>query len=101
VSIQVTTGRATEFSEFGNDRNVAVGEIVTSDDRRPVRSGKVTVTVTVERDAFECHSSVAGEVVDGRFAVKVPDDFVFLRADVLPSRGFAPSAVDWVERSRR
>ena len=49
---------------IGNERNVVVGEIVTSDDRRLVRSGKVVVTV--ERDAFERHSSVAGEVVGGR-----------------------------------
>jgi hypothetical protein len=102
ADIQVTTGRATEFSKFSNDRNVVVGELVTSDDRRPVPSGRVVVTVTVERDAFERHFSAAGEVAGGRFAVKLPDDdFAFLRAEYLPSPGYAASAVDWIESRRR
>ncbi len=101
ADIQVTTGRATEFSQFGNDRNVVVGEIVTSDDRQPVPSGRVVVTVTVERDAFERHFSAAGVIAGGRFTVKFPDDdFAFLRAEFLPSPGYAASAVDWVERRR-
>jgi len=80
---------------------VVSGEIVTGDDRRPVPSGLVVVTVTVEREAFERHLSAAGEVTDGRFAIEFPDgDFAFLRADFLPSPGYAPCAVDWVERRR-
>ncbi|WP_250032954.1 CARDB domain-containing protein [Paractinoplanes maris] len=99
AGLQVTTGRATELSEFGNDGNVVVGQVVTSDDRRPVPSGRVVVTVTVEPEAFERHLSVVGEITDGRFVIKLPDDdFVFLRADFLPSPGYAPCAVDWLER---
>ena len=99
AGIQVTTGRATEFQSFGNDGAVVTGTIVTVNDRRPVPGGRVVVTVSDDPEAYERHSSLAGDLDGGSFAVSFRQhDFKVMRAEYVPIPGFAPCAVDWTER---
>lgn len=99
AGIRVTTGRATEFSEFGNDGPVVTGQIVTSDDRQPVVSGIVVATVAMARNAHETHVSASGEVQEGRFFVRLPsNEFRVMSAEYLPTPGFAGSSAEWTER---
>ncbi len=99
AGILVTTGRATEFERFSNDGSVVLGSIVTSDDGKPVPTGKVIVTVVDDPEAFERHATLSGDVRDGSFLLRFPnDDFKVMRAEYLPATGFGTSAIDWTER---
>lgn len=100
ANIQVVTGRRTEFEKFSNDGNVVVGTIVTTDDRQPVPSGKVVVTVSDAPGTHEHHVSLSDDVTDGSFFVRFRnDDFKVMRAEYLPPAGYAACSVDWTERS--
>jgi M6 family metalloprotease-like protein len=100
AQIQVTTGRATEIVELSNDKSVVVGTVVTVDDRRPVLSGRVVVTVTDEPERPDRFITLAGDVDDqGFFAVPFRTEaFTLIRAEFLPPPGLSASSVDWIER---
>lgn len=99
AGILVTTGRATEFEQFSNDGSVVLGSIVTSDDHKPVPNGKVIVTVVDDPEAFERHVTSSGDVRDGSFLIRFPNDhFKVMRAEYLPAVGFGTCAIDWTER---
>jgi M6 family metalloprotease-like protein len=100
AGISVTTGRATEFERFGNDGNVVVGRVVTSDDQQGVRSGHVVVTVAHDPEVPEKFLSVGVSIEnDGYFFARFPnDDFRIMRAEYLPGVGYGACAVDWAER---
>jgi M6 family metalloprotease-like protein len=100
AGISVTTGRATEVESFGNDGAMIVGRIVTVDDRAPVTSGSVVVTVTIDRGAPDRFMSLGGAVEqNGTFLLRFPDhDFTLMRAEYLPSAGYGACRVEWTER---
>ncbi len=99
TSIQVATGRATEFAQFGNDGPIVFGAVVTSDDRKGVPGGTVLVTVAPDPEIPERYVTVVAEVHDGFFRAQVEgDDWRVVRAEYLPPVGFGPSRTDWTER---
>ncbi|MDY7224819.1 CARDB domain-containing protein [Hyalangium rubrum] len=69
---QVATGRATRFEDFEVRDGVVRGTIVTVDDGKPVRGGKVILSVTTGRGKKQEKKYQTLEVAKGRFQAQIP-----------------------------
>jgi M6 family metalloprotease-like protein len=99
AGIQVTTGRQTDFDRLDTDGKTAFGSVVTKDDRQPVGSGLVVVTVTDDPERPDRFVTLPADVEeDGAFAVSFRTDFRGLRAEYLAPPGLSGCRSDWIDR---
>jgi hypothetical protein len=89
AQIQVATGRSTEFEEFNVDEDGFRGTIVTSDDHKRVRNGKVILVITLKEGEREY---VTVQLSEGKFSRAPTREWQSIRAYYIPTTaGYADS----------
>jgi hypothetical protein len=88
AELEVVTGRGTRFETFGTDGGVVTGSVVTVDDRRPVPTGTVILTLVRGSQGKEEVVNQTVRLVEGRFAVPLAEQAERVRGYFVPPAGY-------------
>lgn len=90
AQVQVVTGRATRFEDFGADPEAAWGTVVAVDDGSPVPEGTILIKLSRGEGLRRYLEYRGGHLVDGAFRIEMAgEEWGELQAYYLPVAGYA------------
>ncbi|MGD8777115.1 MAG: hypothetical protein PVF44_17530, partial [Syntrophobacterales bacterium] len=96
VSVEVVTGRATEFKEFDVRYKRVQGLVVTVDDGKPVDGGTIILTGYPAGTRTKRPLNQSQKIASGKFAFPLRIDVAKVKAYYLPPVGYGDSTSETV-----